>query len=397
MKHSLLKGKFFKQPIVYVIFGLLCAVLVSTFYFTQDSTKKTSKAPERLIEPSAACTPNEIKDSDQLSADRSVGTRMDEDEAMAFLFADYDPNEKIASWCPDKDSETIQYLYNKRSLSELKTKLVFSARYQENGHPHFFVIIQTERYFDSCHACTVVLGGAIFHQVNGLWTLKALNRSIAAAGSWGRADRNMSLAEIGPDLHAVVVRDGHMAQGEYIENFHIIGPAGDRVERLFFLFDAASDNEGCRERAGQDPDGGHQCYAYDSTTTFRRGSNANYFDIQIIRKGTNYDDDGSVKPFKEVFLYRFNGCSYVKGPVGNFSGDRPFYIQLAAFAKYQSAKDLAKKLSKIGYPTYCDFHKPNKDNSFFRVRIGNYGSPAEADRILTKIRKLGYDGFISQK
>ncbi len=53
----------------------------------------------------------------------------------------------------------------------------------------------------------------------------------------------MSLLKIGPDLHAVVVRDGYMAQGEYQENLFIVGPVGDRVEQLFFLFDAGGENE----------------------------------------------------------------------------------------------------------------------------------------------------------
>ena len=73
-----------------------------------------------------------------------------------------------------------------------------------------------------------------------------------------------------------------------------------------------------------------------------------------------------------------------------------FQNLLAAFAKYRSANELAEKLSKKGYPSYCDFHKPDEGSSFYRVRIGNYGSSAEADRILNKIRKLGYDGFIPQ-
>ena len=321
---------------------------------------------------------------------------MDENQAMAFLFADYDRNENIAVWCPDQDSETIQYLYRKGSLSELESKAAFSERYQEDGRQHFFIIIQTEHYFDSCHACTVVLGGAIFHQIDGLWHLKALNRSIEAVGNWGRAPTNMSLIKIGSDFHAVVVRDGYMAQGEYHENLFIVGPVGDRVERLFFFFDAAGDNEGCREETDKDAADGHECFAYDSIPTFHQGSNADYFDIEIVREGTNYNDDNNVKPFKEVFLYRFNGCSYEKGPVGLISEDRPFYIQIAAYKKYQSANELANKFSKMGYPSYCEFHQPDEGRSFFRVRIGNYGSPAETDRILTDIKKLGYDGFFSQ-
>jgi hypothetical protein len=187
-----------------------------------------------------------------------------------------------------------------------------------------------------------------------------------------------------------------MAQGVYQENLFVVGPVGDRVEQLFFFFDAGGDNEGCREETDKDADDGRECYAYDSTTTFHQGSNTHYFDIEIVREGTNYDDYDNVKPFKEAFLYRFNGCSYEKGPVALFSDDRPFYIQFAAFEKYQSANKLAKKLSKTGYPAYCEFHKPDEGHSFFRVRVGYYGSSAEAERILSEIKKLGYDGFISQ-
>jgi hypothetical protein len=187
-----------------------------------------------------------------------------------------------------------------------------------------------------------------------------------------------------------------MAQGVYQENLFVVGPVGNRVEQLFFFFDAGGDNEGCREETDKDVGDGRECFAYDSTTSFHQGSNARYFDIEIVREGTNYDDYDNVKPFKEVFLYRFNGCSYAKDQVGIISDDRPYYIQIAAFAIYQSAKKLAKKLSKTGYPAYCDFHKPDEGHSFFRVRVGYYGSSAEAERILSEIKKLGYDGFISQ-
>lgn len=86
----------------------------------------------------------------------------------------------------------------------------------------------------------------------------------------------------------------------------------------------------------------------------------------------------------------------MKGPLGTISNDKPFYIQIAAFAKYRSADGLAEKLSKKAYPSYCEFQKSDEGSSFFRVRIGNYASSAEADRTLTEIKDLGHDGFISQ-
>jgi hypothetical protein len=120
----------------------------------------------------------------------------------------------------------------------------------------------------------------------------------------------------------VVVRDGYLAQGIYQENLFIIGPVGDRVEQLFFFFDAGGENKGLCEGVDKDADGAHECFAYDSTITFHQGSNANYFDIEIVREGTNVKDYSSVKAFEEAFLYRFNGCSYEKGPVALFSDDR---------------------------------------------------------------------------
>ena len=84
-------------------------------------------------------------------------------------------------------------------------------------------------------------------------------------------------------------------------------------------------------------------------------------------------------------------------PWGTFEviyGER--LLRLAAYEKYQSANEQAQKLSKIGYSAYCEFHKPDEGSSFFRVRIGKFGSSEEADRILYEIRKLEYDGFISQ-
>ena len=38
----------------------------------------------------------------------------------------------------------------------------------------------------------------------------------------------------------------------------MIGPVGDRVEQLFFLFDAADENEGCRKENDKDANDGRE-------------------------------------------------------------------------------------------------------------------------------------------
>jgi len=391
------KRKTFKQSILYVLACLLCAAFIARFYFDQESTEKSSVTPKDLPAPSTGCTATEMKDSELLAMDRHVGSKMDEDEAMAFLFKNYDRNAKIAEWCPVRDSDVFQYLYQEDRPSKLQTAPAFTARYEESGKPHFIIIIQTAHYFDSCHSCTVVLGGAIFFQVDGQWHLKALNRAIEAAGSWGKAPNTMTLVKIGPDLHAVAVKDGYMAQGEYSENYFILAPVDDGVEQVFYLFNSSDRYEGHGDTTGSNSGYSLKGWAYDSCITFLKGTHHKFYDIEVLTKGTKDNNQDTVAPFKETSYYHFSGCGYMKGPAIDFSEGKPFYVQVGAFEKYPSASNLVKKLRAAGYPSYCAFFKPAKGNSFFRIRIGNFSSEQEAKSTLFKIRQSGYDGFVAQK
>ncbi|WP_419656049.1 SPOR domain-containing protein [Desulfosarcina variabilis] len=337
------------------------------------------------------------KNKERLAVDQVVGNKIDEDEAMLYLFETYNLNEKIARWCPSENSKILQYLYSKGRISELESKMAFSAHYEENGDPHFFIIIQTERYFDSCHACTVVLGGAIFIEKEDIWSLKAFNPSITNAGSWGLAPNSMELVKIGRYLHAVVVRDGYTSQGVYQENLIIIGPVGDRVEQLFFLHDISGENKGICEPNLENNGFYHRCYFYDATIIFHHSSHFTHDDIEVVIEGTKEMDYNTVTPYMETSYHRFNGCSYVKNSTFDLSYDKPFYIQVAAFEKYQSAKSLANKLNNLGYKSYCVFHKIDNRKSLFRVRIGNYENTKKLDHDLKEINKMGYDGFVSAR
>ena len=358
----------------------------------QQSTETPDNSPATAIERSGGGS----QPGDWLRNGRAVGSQIDEEAAMAFLFDVYDRKEKIATWHPAEDSAVILYLFQKENISTLITKTAFSAHYEDQGHPHFFLIMQTETSFDSCHACTVVLGGAIFHEIDGLWRLKTLNLAIGSAGCNGKAPANMSVVKVGPDLHAVVVRDGGIAQGMYQENYFLMGPVGDRLEMIFFLRDVRGENEGDCDSKLNNAGTGHECYAYDAAIHFIQGDDAEYYDLDVVIEGTKYNNDFSVSPFKNRVLYHFNGCRYTKGAGPGFSRDKPYFIQLGAFEKYRSADALLEKLSEAGYSAYCVFHKPDNANSFFRVRIGNYSTSREAYYILRSVQKLGFDGFVSK-
>ena len=328
---------------------------------------------------------------------QSVGNEIDEHIALSFIFGTFGHKEQVSWWCPDDDSRIYQYLYSYTKGSKLQTKAVYSTIYAEAGRPHYILIVQTAPFFDSCHACTVALGGAIFQKVEKHWNLKTLNIAIVAAGSWGNAPTTMYLERIGPDLHGVVVQDGFMAQGVYNENLHIIGPVGDRLEQLFFFFDASGEDRGnCGENRVPDEAEGNECYQYDATVNYLPGPHANYFDIEVIKQGTQPEGYSKNVPFKTVHRFRFNGCAYALDPKFNISDDKPFYVQVAAFEKYKAAKTLIGELNKKGFPSYCEFHDSEKGQSFFRVRIGKFSSAAEAHHMLSKIKPSGYEGFVSK-
>lgn len=62
-----------------------------------------------------------------------------------------------------------------------------------------------------------------------------------------------------------------------------------------------------------------------------------------------------------------------------------FVLQVGAFANADTAKKLQEKLHKLGYPSYTE-----KAGAVIRVRIGDYASQTEADKIRHKLEIQGY-------
>ncbi len=77
----------------------------------------------------------------------------------------------------------------------------------------------------------------------------------------------------------------------------------------------------------------------------------------------------------------------------NFYFKQYYAVQIASFKIYSNAMEFKKVLKKYFSKTYVK--KVNVDgDTFYRVLIGNYLNKYDAERILNKCNKLGYDGFI---
>ena len=66
--------------------------------------------------------------------------------------------------------------------------------------------------------------------------------------------------------------------------------------------------------------------------------------------------------------------------------DKPYAIQVAAFREDKDADKLVAELKKIGFPAYRAIGRVPDHGIWYRVRVGEYSSKAEAAPILSKLK-----------
>jgi len=79
------------------------------------------------------------------------------------------------------------------------------------------------------------------------------------------------------------------------------------------------------------------------------------------------------------------------------AGTGGFAVQVAALKDAGSAEAKAAEFSRKGYPAYSTSATVAGRGTWYRVRIGNFGSRAEALQILEKLKKENIKGFIVKK
>ena len=74
-----------------------------------------------------------------------------------------------------------------------------------------------------------------------------------------------------------------------------------------------------------------------------------------------------------------------------------YTIQAASVKKAKDADRLVAELKQKGYPAYRTIGKVAQKGIWFRVRIGEYNSKAEARKTLNKLKKLGLKPILVKK
>ena len=77
--------------------------------------------------------------------------------------------------------------------------------------------------------------------------------------------------------------------------------------------------------------------------------------------------------------------------------DKPYAIQVAAFKAAADADKLVAELKKAGFSAYRAIGKVPGQGIWYRVRVGEYGSKAEAGPTISKLKKADFKPMLVNK
>jgi hypothetical protein len=117
-------------------------------------------------------------------------------------------------------------------------RVIFDAPYKENGIDKRIVLVATApaENAPACHACALLVGGAVFRSSADGWVAESRNPYIAVKGKYGTVENErMRVFKVGPEHYGVLFEGDDMHQGNVTNYVSLIVPYGKTiVESLQF-------------------------------------------------------------------------------------------------------------------------------------------------------------------
>lgn len=229
-------------------------------------------------------------------------------KAMEVVYGLYDKNIECSRWiCKPHEEKTFAAklsgdgaLYSRASgVHEIK----------EGEDRRMLLLTETlargKEGWESCHACSPIVGAAMFMEVEGDWYIEALRKDLDEIGSWGEMPPHQ-LVQIGPQAWGARLDYGSTNQGITEGGMELIGIAKDRFEVLADVETNFSNTGMFFE--GEEAEG---AYEYDSIITFEPGNNPEYWDMIVTTSGRKPLGEGEeIVEFETVRRFTLSGKAY---------------------------------------------------------------------------------------
>ncbi|RZF24500.1 hypothetical protein EVC45_38475 [Paraburkholderia sp. UYCP14C] len=204
-------------------------------------------------------------------AARAIQGEFNVPAALELLYGPYDAQSKASTWDDASVPSDLPWRDNLQWSpgKPLIVTGVASFGFSEGSQQKKVLVTNAVSDGGGCHACTGLLGVAIFRHEGDAWKIDSSQPYVASMGAMGSVGANFSWAPAGDDKYALIVTDGDMHQGyqtAYTTPF-VRGKDGKFAQVVDDADTGATDTE-----------------AVDVETSFVKGKDPAHYDV-IMRSG----------------------------------------------------------------------------------------------------------------
>ena len=230
----------------------------------------------------------------------SISGDLTDGKVLQLLYGNYDALKGRAIW-QATEGDLQRYELDSGFGQTVHTEVILNEQIYQDGEIRRIVLTSTNlESGNGCHACSPVIGGALFTQTQGGWMLDFEQRIIGHMGSWGTPPP-VELVRIGPDRYGAVFLHEYQSQGLISRTAFFIAPIATSFVKILTL-DVGRDDRGFYV------DGSG--VAYSSTYRLVPGDNGDYYELVVRTSGTRQDSNGTVVPINDTTTYVFSGMRY---------------------------------------------------------------------------------------
>lgn len=207
-------------------------------------------------------------------------------------------------------SETDKIFVNLRDKwwtkeDQLKMDINLHAAHliEREGGLECIILVESRMKKNTCHACAANLGIAVYSKSGETWVSTFEQKNNILLGQWGKVPKT-TIVKIGEDQYGIFVHNKNLAQGYASESYTLLAKIEDEYVALINI-PTHNDNHGT---------GIAELFEWNATIEFIEDLNKNFFDIIIVKKGTEGSwENGIIKlaSVNEVRLYKFGKDKYV--------------------------------------------------------------------------------------
>lgn len=227
-------------------------------------------------------------------ASRAIPGEFNVSAALELLYGPYDEDSKVATWPdasvpPDLPWRDNLVFAPGKSMSVTG---VATFEFSEGGKQKKVLVTNAVPDGGGCHACTALLGVAIFVKDGGNWKVESNSPYVASMGAMGSVGDRFKWLPAGDDSYALVVNGEDMHQGYATESTDaFLRSKNGTFSRLISDGDTGeSDQEGLSVE-----------------TIFLKGKNPAHYDIKV---SLSYELQGQPK-YIANHIYQYSGGKYV--------------------------------------------------------------------------------------